>query len=186
MAKINLVELALGLILATIFAVYVLSKKSGESILSSVTQTIKQATGSCLPQTLPFENTRYGSAQIDVSAQQHYDPAIGKTICFVLDIRIEITGANPNTVFKVYANYITILDNGGTSQTASWSFLTSGTTDSSGNLVINTVTANPSGSGGSQVILAVIDSTCDNLLIERIPKIMCSRSMGLKLAGFTR
>ena len=186
MAKINLVELALGLILATIFAVYVLSKKSGESVLSSVTQTIKKATGSCLPQTLPFNNTRYGSAQINVSAQHHYDQAIGETVCFVLDITVKISGANPNTAFKVYANYITILDNGGTSQDGSWTFLTSGVTDSSGNLIINQVIANPSGSGGSQVIIAVVDSNCDNLLIQKLPQTMCSRLTGLKLAGFTR
>ena len=185
MAKINLVELALGLILAIIFAVYVLSKKSGESIISSVTQTIKQASGSCLPQTLPFNNTRYGSAQIDVSAQYRYNHFIGKTICFVLDINVKISGANPNTVFKVYANYIIVLDNGGTSQTARWSYLASGTTDSNGNLVLNAEAVNPS-SGGSQVIIAVVDSTCDNLLIQKLPQAMCSRREGLKLAGYTR
>ena len=179
-------ELAfIGLVLA-VFVAYVFIKKSGGNTVSQVTQAIKQASGSCLPQTLPFENTRYGSAQIDVSAQHRYDSFIGKTICFVLDISVKISGADPNTVFKVYANYITILDNGGESQTASWSHLASGTTDSNGNLTINTEAVNPSGNGGSQVIIAVIDSTCDNLLIQKLPQTMCSRLTGLKLAGYTR
>jgi len=182
MAKNYLEYAFIGLVLA-VFVAYVFIKKSGG--LSSVTQAIIKASGSCLPQTLPFNNQRYGSAQIDVSAQYHYDTAIGKTICFVLDINVKITGANPNTMFKVYANYITILDSGGASQTATWSLLTSGTTDSNGDLTLNTEAVNPSGSGGSQVIIAVVDSNCDNLLIEKLPQTMCSRTEGLKLAGYT-
>ena len=169
------------IIVLGIFA-YLLPKEAKG--IKSVAQSIKKATGSCLPQTLPFKNERYGSAEIKVSAGYHYDPAIGTYVCEVLDITIEISGANPNTEFKVYANYITIYNSGGTGQDASWTYLASGTTDDSGNLVINTGTANPSGSGGCQVIVAVVDSTCDNLLIQKLPQTLCSRETGLRQTGF--
>ena len=169
---------ALLLIIVLAIFAYLLPKEA-----KGIAQSIKKATGSCLPQTLPFKNERYGTANIEVFSDFAKD-AMGNDSCLVLNITVKISGANPNTEFKVYANYITVYDTGGTGQDASWTFLASGTTDSSGNLVINTGTANPSGSGGSQVILAVVDSTCDNLLIQKLPQTLCSRSEGLRQAGF--
>ena len=125
---------------------------------------------------MPFRNERYGTANIEVFSQFGKDP-MGNEDCSVLNITVKISGANPNTEFKVYANYITIYNSGGTGQDANWTFLSSGTTDSIGNLTINTGTANPNVSGGCEVIIAVIDSNCDNLLIEKLPQTLCSRSV---------
>jgi len=165
---------ALLLIIVLAIFAYLLPKEAKG--IKSVTQTIKKATGSCLPQTLPFKNEKYGTANIEVFSDFAKD-VMGNDSCLVLNITVKISGANPNTEFKVYANYITVYDTGGTGQDASWTYLASGTTDDSGNLVINTGTGNPSGSGGCQVIVAVVDSTCDNLLIQKLPQTLCSRSV---------
>ena len=173
------VKCALGalllIIVLAIFAYLLPKEANGIKSLPKVTGNFKNVLVSCLLQQ-GLENQRHGSAQIRVSSRYHYDSFTGKTVCDVMDITINITGANPNTPFYVFAGYRIFYGDGGVGEDNNWEHLASETTDSSGNLTINTGTVNPTENYEVQVVVAVIDATCENLLIQSLSPTLCSRA----------
>jgi len=183
------VECALGalllIIVLAIFAYLLPKEAKGIKSLPKVTGDFKNVLVSCLLQQ-GLENQRHGSAQIRVLSRYHYDSFTGKTVCDVMDITVNITGANPNTPFYVFAGYRIFYGDGGVGEDNNWEHLASGTTDSSGSLTINTGTVNPTENYEVQVVVAVIDATCENLLIQSLSPTLCSRAEEAKQSRHSR
>jgi len=130
----------------------------------------------CLPQNLPINPMQKGSASIKVTSNYRHDP-LGRPVCCVLDINVEITGATPGDYFEVFANYIIVYSTGGTGQVASWERIGSGTVDANGNLLITTGVANPTADDSVIVNIGVADSSCENVLVTQLPYELCQRSV---------
>jgi len=141
------------------------------------TQTTTQTALNCLPQTLPINPMQKGSASIKVMSNYRYDLFLGKTVCCVLDVNVEITGATPGDYFEVFANYIIVYSTGGTGQVASWERIGGGVVDANGNLLITTEVANPTVDDSVIVNIGVADSSCENVLITQLPYELCQRSV---------
>jgi len=141
------------------------------------TQTSTQSALRCLPQTLPINPMQKGSASIKVMSNYYYDSFAGKTVCCVLDVNVEITGATPGDYFEVFANYIIVYSTGGTGQVASWERIGGGVVDANGNLLITTGVANPTVDDSVVVNIGVADSSCENVLITQLPYELCQRSV---------
>jgi len=129
----------------------------------------------CLPQTLPINPMQKGSASIKVMSNYRYDSFSGTTVCCVLDVNVEITGATPGDYFEVFANYIIVYSTGGTGQVASWERIGGGVVDASGNLLITTFVANPTVDDSVVVNIGVADSSCENVYITQLPQMLCTR-----------
>jgi len=163
----------------SIFPLFVFVVKSSVLELEvgqTVGQTSAQSALRCLPQTLPIKPMQEGSASIKVTSNYRYDPLTGTTVCCVLDITVEITGATPGDYFEVYANYVVLYPTGGTGQVAEWERIGSGVVDASGNLLITTGVANPTADDSVVVNLGVADSSCENVYITRLPQTLCTRN----------
>jgi hypothetical protein len=140
-----------------------------------VEQSSAQSALGCLPQTLPIKPMQKGSASIKVISNYRYDSFTGTTVCCVLDITVEITGATPGDYFEVYANYVILYPTGGTGQVAEWERIGSGIVDANGNLLITTEVANPTADDSVVVNLGIADSSCENVYITQLPQILCTR-----------
>jgi len=141
------------------------------STQTSVTQTALR----CLPQTLPINPMQKGSASIKVMSNYYYNSFSGTTVCCVLDVNVEITGATPGDYFEVFANYVILYPTGGTGQVASWERIGSGIVDANGNLLITTFVANPTVDDSVVVNIGVADSSCENVYITQLPQMLCTR-----------
>ena len=130
----------------------------------------------CLPQTLPISPMQKGSASIKVMSNYYYDLFLRKTVCCVLDVNVEITGATPGDYFEVFANYVILYPTGGTGQVASWERIGGGVVDASGNLLITTGVANPTVDNSVVVNIGVADSSCENVYITQLPQMLCTRN----------
>ena len=151
-----------------------------------VEQSSTQSAFRCLPQTLPINPMQKGSASIKVTSNYRYDSFSGVTVCCVLDINVEITGATPGDYFEVFANYIIVYSTGGTGQVASWERIGGGVVDANGNLLITTGVANPTVDDSVIVNIGVADSSCEDVLITQLPQMLCTRHecFHLNTAGF--
>jgi hypothetical protein len=161
----------------SIFGILVFMVKS--SVLEiEVGQTSTQTANPllCLPQTLPINPMQKGSASIKVMSNYYYDLFLRKTVCCVLDVNVEITGATPGDYFEVFANYVILYPTGGTGQVAEWERIGSGIVDANGNLLITTFVANPTVDDSVVVNIGVADSSCENVYITQLPQMLCTRN----------
>jgi len=159
----------------SVFGILVFMVKS--SVLEiEVGQPSRQSPLKCLPQNFPINPMQKGSASIKVMSNYYYDTFLGKTVCCVLDINVEITGATPGDYFEVFANYIIYYSSSSYGQVASWERIGGGVVDASGNLLITTGVANPTVDDSVVVNIGVADSSCENVYITQLPQMLCTRN----------
>ena len=139
------------------------------------TQTTTQTALNCLPQTLPINPMQKGSASIKVMSNYYYDLFLRKTVCCVLDVNVEITGATPGDYFEVFANYIIYYSAGSGGYADIWERLGSGVVDASGNLLITTGVGNPTEDYSVEVWIAIADSSCEKCVHCKTTAVVCEK-----------
>ena len=141
-----------------------------------VGQPPRQSPLKCLIQSNidPFKPMQKGSASIKVTSDYYYDSFARKTVCCVLDINVEITGATPGDYFEVFANYIIYYSAGSGGYADIWERLGSGVVDANGNLLITTGVGNPTEDYSVEVWIAIADSSCENVYIAKLQQ-LCAR-----------